>query len=280
MDAKNTTKINMIRSQLRYHVSTNYFGYPFELKTKLQALLRPGQEPKKKFIIFTTGRSGSTLLVDLMNSHPSVHSDLELLKRKLVNPAGVIKQRSKLANADVYGFKLLSYQLRDVQSGIKKKKIFFNSLVDMGYKPIHLYRENLIFQSLSLIYALYRFQWHNKNGKDQKKSKMWVDVEKLEKTITDLELLREYEEQTLYGLHHLKVSYERDLENGASHSNTIARISEFLELPKVEPNTKLRKVTPSSLSKFVVNEEEVMTFLENSRFIEYMNKPEKISLKA
>ena len=85
---------NLFKFDLRYYVSTQFLGYPFELKTRINNYFIKKGAPENKVVIFSSGRSGSTLLVELLNSFPSVHCDPELLKRKLVSPLKLIKAKS------------------------------------------------------------------------------------------------------------------------------------------------------------------------------------------
>ena len=49
-------------------------------------LLRLGREPKQRFAIYMQGRSGSSFFCDLIDQHPQVRCNTELLNNKCNNP--------------------------------------------------------------------------------------------------------------------------------------------------------------------------------------------------
>lgn len=74
-------------------------------------------KPTKKFVIFTVGRSGSRLLVSLLQSHTHIHCDDELFQRKLISPLNYLRLKERLSRKDVYGFELNTYHF-----GVRKIK--------------------------------------------------------------------------------------------------------------------------------------------------------------
>ena len=108
--------------------------------------------PANKFVIFGRGRSGSTLLVNLLNNHNKIHCDGEIMHDHLLFPRLYIDLSASRYQSRVYGFKLLSYQLKDVQQIYDPEK-FLLSLYESGYKFIYLTRRNLLAHALSNINA-------------------------------------------------------------------------------------------------------------------------------
>lgn len=271
-------KKNFRAGTLRYKISAFYLGYPLELRDKLQRITVPSFDPPQKFVIFTSGRSGSTLLVDLINSNPNIHCDLELLKRRVFSPMNLIKTHAKCSTQDTYGFKLLSYQLKNVQTGIKNKWMFLDKLVNKeGYKLIHLERENKAKQALSIIYAFYRGKWHNQKGSAQKQTLQFeLDPAVLYKFIKESEILREFEAEMLEGQEYVHISYERDLADATRRDETIQKVSDWIGVDAVKPETSLRKVTPSKLSTMISNKQEVIDFIANSDYAHYVPTLEKM----
>ncbi len=271
-------KKNFLMGTLRYKASAFYLGYPLELRDKLTRLAVPAFDPPNKFVIFTSGRSGSTLLVDLINSNPNIHCDLELLKRRNFAPMGLIKAHAKCSTQDTYGFKLLSYQLKNVQTHVINKWVFLDRLVNKeGYKLIHLERENKAKQALSIIYAFYRGKWHNQKGSKQQQSLQFeLDPEVLYKFINESEILKSFEMEMLQGQEHLHVSYEQDLINPDRREETIQKMSDWIGIEAVKPETSLRKVTPSKLSTMISNKQEVIDFIANTEYAHYVPTLEKM----
>ncbi|MEM9991342.1 MAG: hypothetical protein AAF738_06220 [Bacteroidota bacterium] len=274
----NRFKKNFRAGTLRYKISAFYLGYPLELRDRVQRMTLPEFDPPQKFVIFTSGRSGSTLLVDLINSNPNIHCDLELLKRRVFAPMSLIRTHAKCSTQDTYGFKLLSYQLKNVQTGIRNKWMFLDRLVNKkGYKLIHLERENKAKQALSIIYAFYRGKWHNQKGSQQKQSLQFeLEPKVLYKFIKESEILRQFETEMLQGQEYLHVSYEKDLANADRRAATIQNVSDWIGVDAVHPETSLRKVTPSKLSTMISNKQEVIDFIANTDCAHYVPTLEKM----
>jgi hypothetical protein len=263
---------------LRYNISSFYLGYPLELWHTLSKTFSVSHQPLSKFVIFTSGRSGSTLLVDLINSNPDVYCDGELLKRRVAFPYALVKKFEKNATQNVYGFKLLSYQLLNVQTGIKDKKSLMDKLVyEENYKLIYLDRENKAKQALSIIYGFYRGKWHNENGKSNNKTAAFeLDPTVFLKFLTELDILEKFEKSIIANYPHLYLSYEKDLRSEENRISTMKRVYDFLEVPYVESNTTLNKVTPSELSSMISNKTDVIDFLKNTPYSHYIPTLERM----
>lgn len=262
---------NFRRGTLRYHLSSFWLGYLLEMKTHVQLLGSKGQTPEKKFVIFTSGRSGSTLLVDLLNSIPSIQCDGELLKRRVAFPNALVHKFEQQTTRPIYGFKLLSYQLLNVQTGIKDKQAFLDQLIkEQNYQLIHLSRNNKAKQALSIIYAFYRGQWHNKGGSKQKAVKRFeLSPEVYLFFLKELEILEAFEQASVKDRAHLSLTYEKHLKQPEFYPKTMEMIADFLNIETVPVETKLRKVTPSKLSDMISNQEELVKAVRNSPYEEY-----------
>ena len=260
---------NLAKFDLRYFLSTRFLGYPFELKTWLNQCFTTEKKPEKKMVIFSTGRSGSTLLVELLNSFPSVFCDTELLKRRLVDPLKLIDARARQSHQDIYGFKLLSYQLRDIQSSIHNKSNFLKCLHINGYQPIYLYRENKLQQAISSILAMTQSRWHSTQIRNSDAS-ITIDINVLANTIKEMESLAQYERNLLKNIPHLSLSYEQDLEQAEALHFTMQKLSDYLGQPFIEPNITLKKLHRGHFSDYIHNWEEVLQFIEDSKFSKYL----------
>lgn len=251
------------------------FGYFFELFTYLSFPVRKRSTPKGKFVIFGTGRSGSTLLVHLLNSNSSIFCDNEIYHRKVMFPFLYLKFRSILGNKKVYGFKCLTYHLglslgRDTE---EQKKEYLEKLTKKGYKIIYLRRHNIFRQGLSNIYARYKNQFHSnaQAGVKNKGKKMPVEIKELKRWMNALEDQIAVESRLLEGIPHLALSYEDDLSNSDSHPQTFSKLSDFLGIEFEVPETQLRKVTPKALDGFIENPEEVIEFLNENGYGSLLN---------
>ena len=260
------------RFDIKYYLSTNFLGYPEEIKLRYKAYWRKEKDPDTKFLIFSSGRSGSTLLLDLIQKHPEVYCDSEILKRRLLNPKKLIQARAKLSKTSIYGFKLLSYQLRDVQKGIKNNKVFIEELVEDGFKIIYLNRQNKFLQALSLFKAISQAKWHTTKTNKSPASKLEVDPKKLTNLIEDLKELEAFEQYILAGIPHLPVIYEKDLSNELAQGLTMTRVCEMLNIQHHPVKSKLKKINPTKPSLLISNWEEVQKHLENSSARNFLAK--------
>ncbi len=273
-------KRNYNRGTLRYNFMAYYGGYVLELWNRLFKAPKKENTPQLKFIIFTSGRSGSTLLVDLLNSNPNVQCDSEILKRRVAFPMGLVHHFEKASNKSIYGWKLLSYQLLNVQTGIKDKADFFKHLVEQeNYKILYLKRDNKVKQALSIIYAFYRGTWHSDESGHQKPVQPFaLDPKVFYHFLKEVDILDKFEEELIATVPHLFISYEEDLSDPAFYGRTVQRVADFLgiDIPVKPPSTNLKKVTPTKLTSMITNKQQVIDYLAGTPYEEYMPVLEKM----
>lgn len=255
---------------VRYAISTRILGYLYEVQYNIQSVWDKKFEPQNKFLLFSSGRSGSTLLLDLLHSDHSIYCDGELLKRKVLYPKQLIDIRSHREDVSTYGFKLLSYQLRDVQQSIEDKQAFLNMLVDEGYKIIHLGRENRLRQVVSIFYAMDQNNWHNRGKTSLTRSPIELDIDKLDTMLKGLEGLSDFENEILQNVSHLKINYETDLLQAAKHQTTVNRVCQFLDIPNIRSKTNLKKSTPIRWEDVITNFSEFEAYLLNSPYQKFL----------
>lgn len=227
---------------------------------------------ESNFVVFCRGRTGSTLLVQLLNSNDKIQCDGEILRESVDSPLSVVIESSRQSTRQIYGFKLLSAHLRRLKRDNNIEPLdFMNNLVERGFKIIYLRRENILRQALSNLYAQHRKKYHN-DRKDAKKPfvKFSVDTNLLIKAMDDSEQLRIYENWVLKYLPYLKITYEDDLLPSNSHQNTIEKVSKYLNIEPVKGRHWAQKITPSNLSDFLENHEEITLSLKNSPYEKYL----------
>lgn len=154
-----------------------------------------------KFIILTLGRTGSNYLCSLYRKHPQIQMDGELFNErelaKKFNPVMVwlirtwpflyLRYRNNKAlskKKSVYGFKLLLPQWPyNFNQDIAK-------LVTKGYKPIYLFRRNMIAQLISIAIANQEKRWvvNSVNEYSEKKTIIDFDLAKEKLALLTLNL--------------------------------------------------------------------------------------------
>lgn len=264
--------INDYKWKIRKTPLNLYLGYLFEYYSILSYPFRPSTTPHTKFVIFGRGRSGSTLLVKLLDSAPNVHCDDEILNRKVTAPLNYILRRSKLGNHSIYGFKLLTYQLRQhtKEKTDQACKIFLKKLIDHDFKIIYLMRNNIMRQSLSNLYARHRMVWHEAANNQQEKTKITVNIKELNKWMTGSTKALNLENEWLEGLPYLKLEYENDLSTEDQQKKTIHKISEYLGIENLQYNTVLKRITPKEITAFVSNYDELEAFATKNNYQHYL----------
>lgn len=227
--------------------------------------------PKTKFIIFGQGRTGSTLLVDLLNSSPDVYCDEELFFYKLHKPARYVSGKSRLCKAPVYGFKSKIYQISDVQQ--TDPTVFMTRLHRNGWIIIHIERENLLRHSLSAVLAEQRQLYQSTSDEiDLREHRSeTVPVELLIGEMQQREYYRRKEAAVLQDLPHLHVSYERDLADPEKQQAAMDRIFAALGVPTVEVSTTLRKINSPQLRDDVENYDEMVAALDEVGYKQYLH---------
>ena len=253
------------------HVLRNYTGYARELLTYSTYYIRPKHNPETKFVIFTVGRTGSNLLVSLLNSHPEITCHGELLYKKVAYPQLYIRCKEKLVRQNVFGFKLLLYNF-GVQNIFDPRPILDDMVID-GYKIINLKRRNLLRQTISHMLALYRKTFHQERGDAQLfHNQMIVDFSFFQE---ELELFidhRRREEELLKDFSYLRLDYEDDLLPEKNHQVTVDKIAQYLGIPTASVISDFGKTTPQDLSNVIENYEEFTEYLEGMNYSHYLNE--------
>lgn len=244
-----------------------------------------------KIAMFHFGRSGSSVLADMLNQHQSIHWDNEIYEyqTKLIeknlgyfiygdercryDPIKVLTERIGRHSNSHYGFEVKFNHLEHCDVDISDYLAEINRLgID---KYITLERKNILRKIVSSLVAEKTNVWHVKDGKEGPKSKITIhcDALKVERKEGSLiELLDHYSRHfnQLYELLEksnievLKLTYEDDIEQDPSvgFNKAIA----FFGLPPFKANVRLKKTNPYPLSSIVENIDEVRDYLKGTPY--------------
>jgi hypothetical protein len=251
-----------------------YAGYAVEAAEHLRPVPAPSS-PEGRFVLFARGRSGTTLLLSLLSRHPQVACDGEILRRRVFSPRALIRRRAQRARRSVYGFKLLSYQLRSLQTHVRRRR-FLEGLVDDGYRLLYLRRRNLLRHALSGLYAEHRRQWHQRSSAASGSEKMTIRRRDLFRWMDGSRRLRRFESRLLQGLPHLSLTYEDDLEDPRLHARTLRRATDWLGLGAISPDTDLERTTPRRLEAFVRNADAVRGWVSRSSYASHLDSADSL----
>lgn len=258
----------------KYKPINKRLGYVFEIYSYLNLLIKRPQKPDSKFVIFGKSRSGSTLLVSLLNSNSQIYCDSEIFSRKVLFPYPFLKVRTLLGGKKVYGFKLLTYHLGDILNlnTSEKKQSFLQFINHQGFKFIYLKRENVLRQVLSNMYAHHRGRFHSTlQANVERREKIYVELQALQEHLYQHEYIdRLIETELLKDIPHFRLSYEKDLGDSRSFKATFKRLADYLSFQFQIPETTLVKVTPKNLDDLIENHKEVEKYLKSHGYERYL----------
>ena len=234
--------------------------------------------PEKKFVIYTRGRTGSTVLTDLLNCHPEMFCDYEIFNisntgTPIDNPYKYIKSCTKRATFNgksVYGFKVKIEQLRDDHKYDDNEPIF-QKLYEQGWKFIYLKRSNSLNHKISGIISNKTNVFHVKKEDDQHKDKIEIDCRLLLDVLIWGDKLDEMEEEKIKDIPHLKIIYEEDLLDNSKHQETANKVFKYLEISEQPVKTKLKKIIPLDLRDLIENYDEMVGFLKDTKFVKFLD---------
>lgn len=252
---------------------TGLYGYLNEAAVRTRAALRPDRLPEIRFAIYGQGRTGSRLLCDLLDSHPEITCDLEILAERARSPRGLIEAHARLCDTRAHGFKFKLYQLTD-RHGVTDGAGFLRDLHDDGWQLLYLRRSNVVRHALSSIMRERTGVTH-KFGQVKKRtshrSKVHVEPDELRRWIEQKKRRTMEELEALGELPHLNINYDDDLLGEDAQRRTTDRIAEWLGLEPVPTKADIRPNTPRRLRDLVENVDElaeVFAGTEEAQFFE------------
>lgn len=243
---------------------------------ELSALTRYAFSPKQacetKFVILgSSGRSGSTLLVQMLDSLPDITCYHELLRIPLSAPISYLRHHSDITGTQAFGFKLLPYHLTLVQN-MKEPIRLLNELKEAGFKFIHLYRDNTLLQVLSDLHSRDSREWHVKTGYEVNGIQaMPFDMSEVLWRLDNFSDTNDFVREFLTGESALDVVYENDLQNQEDHEATVKRIVDYLGIPFTPPTSSFKKRLPPQIDKIVENYDELVTSLRGTQYERFLH---------
>lgn len=208
------------------------------------------------FIVLTRSRTGSNLLLSFLNAHRNVYAESEIFARlDGVDPLARLKRAfgRQPRSVKAKGFKIFYYHPLDIRA----PTLWSTLEKSESLRVIHLTRENILRTLLSRKIAEAQDVWtgtaYDGAGDVRSKSVRFTRQE-LEEGFSRT---RAWEHAAVerFGDHpFLSVTYEnlvRDM------SAAFARVLAFLDIPYIEPTTKLQKQNPEKLRDLIANYDEM-----------------------
>ena len=237
----------------------------------LGSVLRKG--PESKYLVFGPGRSGSTLLANIMGTHPDILGDKEALAHKRPFPSYYVECKARLAARQhaVYGFKMQHNHL-EVQ-GVTDEQAFIDRFSQNGWRHIFLYRENYVRQAISLLTARARDVWHIDNT-NPKPRKVIIDPDAVLDQSVAIERSHGIYRRLLNGKSFLEITYENDLIDTAAQHKTCQKLADHLGVDnRFSVDVGLKKTVSGDLSETIENFSEVREKLAGTRFEQWCDRP-------
>jgi len=247
-----------------------------------------------RFVVFTTPRTGSSLLIKTLDTHPEIFCAGELFFFKgdiyhteyrypfwkfpvgnkvnyLINYPKIFltlnsflnkfyEENSK-ASIEAKGFKLMHFQTY-YTPGI------FNYIKKNNIKVIVLIRKNVLRNTLSDLRARSTKVYHNNgNTATVTMPTFRVDVHELAEKMQQIEGFNKQLERSTINLNR-KIVYYEDFENW---EETIAGILNYLTVTDMPLQPASRKLNPDKLGDMIENYAEVSRWLSENNYAQYID---------
>jgi LPS sulfotransferase NodH len=252
--------------------SAEFRGRRRLLRGAYSAALLPGGGGVSRLCIVTTGRAGSELLVRMLDAHPAMRCDGEILTHAPAWPRALVRGRARqtaLQGQRAYGFKIAANQLVWAVARLRPK-LFFDGLAADGFTFVHLARRDLLRQALSFVRARASEVWHL-DGAHQPVPPTTVDVVEL---ISSMHWIEDQEVRLaslLAGLPVRRLWYEDHLERDNDRRETLRHLFAEAGLEPYEVPDALTKQTPTALTDVVTNLTEIEDRLRGTRYRRYVD---------
>jgi LPS sulfotransferase NodH len=226
-------------------------------------------DPETRFVIFCQGRTGSSLLRSLLNSHPAVRCEGEILADPVADPLKFLEETARSSAKPVFGFKVKIYQLADAQNVDPQE--FLGDLRDRSYRIVYLRRNNLLRHAISNTFAEARRSYHDRSAGPR--PSLTVDPGQIIGVMQRRQKHLENEAAVLEGFDFLTVDYEKDLLDPMQHQSTADRVFTFLGIEPAAVETDLSRSVSGSLSERIANYDELAAALEDTEFSRFLTDP-------
>jgi LPS sulfotransferase NodH len=239
-----------------------------KLKLKISHMLHIGMGgivsvlPKqpKGFIVLAQGRTGSTLLTNLLNSHPQIVCEGEVLGAHPEHPVSFLLGRAARFNlkGKLWGCKAKHYQItRSTYAGTGNE--FLRYFHDRGWKVIYLYRRNILKTAISTLVGKQRGKWIYTNSDSNSFSPMPLSFEELSQFVHFRRIQNDTDSLFLNEIPHFTINYEDVLEDYEPQG--LADLLHYLELEPHPLTADLRKTSPGSVADSIANWQELKPML-------------------
>jgi len=250
----------------------------------------------RKFILLAARRSGTSLVIDCLNSHPDIHCVKRAfgLERKIKNPTSdkhsggfyLYRTKSIVNRLRYYAGRaglINDFLYEDVFNKNSKNhntgfRVIYNMsskypeladwAKDNDVKVVHLIRKNILKTYVSSLTAPIHKMHHPREGENISTVKIQLDlknvIKELNARLNEIDIQRERYASCTYK----EIFYEDFIENQAEES---IKLLDFIGADsKHLLKSTLVKINPDSLKQVVENYEEIERALKGSPLEEYL----------
>lgn len=225
--------------------------------------------PRTRFVIVCLPRTGSELLVDLLDQLPGVSCRGELMQQPVRWPLRILEGRARLGaarGAQAWGCKVLVQHLQWYEGGYGPAEDVLGRLTADGWKVLHLRRADVLASALSALHADQTQRWHRRAGDDSTFEPVEADVATMLAWIHVYDTYQSWLDEALSGIPHLDVHYEADLQDPASVQRTVDRLAEELGTTSVPVESSLQPTAPADPFQRLQDPEPLKALLRLTRF--------------
>jgi len=238
----------------------------------VRARVRPRSGPLPKFVIFSRGRTGSTLLIDLLRCHQLIHCDAEILSHPLLvtNPQTLVRSRARLFSSRAYGFKIrpTHYETQRINPDE-----FIGDLQAEGWRFIHLARRNPLRTALSNLRIAETGTVHRKLGSDRAgEARVHVRPADLLVRLGRVEQEMRMEAELLAPFPRLQLTYEDDLLPEPARQPALDKVFDYLGLPSSIVSTQYVRLSTDRLQDSVENYSELAEALRGTAYARLLDE--------
>jgi len=209
-----------------------------------------GNRDYRRFIILARSRTGSNLLVSLINRHPRLHCLGEIFKDRHDRELDAMMKRAfprYPRRIEAGGTKVFYYHPRDDESG----ELWHRLTAIDGLSVIHLRRQNLLRSIVSQRIAQGTGNWRSVDGATSRPSKtVTLSVDELGTLFGQVRQWEREAEERFAGHRVLELTYEALAEDMVG---TFRKATDFLQVKPIPPVTHLSRQNPESLSELIDN---------------------------
>jgi hypothetical protein len=245
------------------------------------------QDNAQNVVMFHIGRSGSTVLGDLLGQHPAIFWDAEIYARLFyeweqqgavigangfaLDPVNFLQQRMIQAGERIYGFEIKFFHLKVTHVALPS---YVTALHGLGFSHyVLLQRRNTLRKLVSSVIGHQRARWHQPADRGTSLIRISLDVNNVaidRERKPLLAYLQDYETnfkalaQLLHDRHVLHLSYEEDV--SADPQIAYGCVCDFLGLERYPAIIRYGKTNPFPLRAMIANFDEVEGVLSGTPY--------------